>query len=208
MKFIDKHQEYKKMIKLIRLKQELKMPVNLNIGSGDIQIDSYINIDLYDKASNVKLDIIKLNVPDGIVDSIISSHVIDHFDFKQGKSMIKGWHDMLKSGGTVRVECSNLSAICEMMISSDEATQMKLYSCLFGFPWAEGMAHKFGYTKDHMIKLLTEAGFTNIKDVALLPVDDYSIEKIEAQELSYDDSYDWFDDETFQQLNISITATK
>lgn len=182
--------------------------VKLNLGCGDVVLPDFINIDLYDDKADIRLDIVKLPLPDKSVDYILSSHILDHFNYFEGQEMIKEWSRLLKSGGKVKIECSDLLSICKMMLTATEDIQMKLYSCLFGFPWAPGMAHKFGYTKPHLEKLLKQNGFNDIKDVELIEVADYSTEKIDKYNMKYDDSYEWFDKETFKYLNISVEATK
>ncbi len=185
------------------------IPISLNLGSGDVIITDYINIDLYNKDADVNLDINNtLPIDDGTIESILSSHVIDHFDFKDGKEMIADWSRILRPGGTVRVECTDLYAVCKMLPNVDKSTQMKLYSCLFGFPWFAGYAHKFGWSYPLLMEVMMENDFNSFQFVKLIEVEDYSLEKITENDLSYDGSLDWFDSETFEKLNISLIATK
>ena len=139
--------------------------IRLNLGCGDKILDDYINVDLYNELAEVKADVIDLPFPDGYADEVLSSHVIEHFDFHEGMKALKEWHRILKDGGKLVVECPNLLALCEIFIKADEAERVSMYPQFFGSPWIPGHLHKFVYTPAQMYWTLESLGFKDIRQV-------------------------------------------
>jgi len=204
MKILEMY-KLKKMVKNFRNSNK---PVKFNMGSGDIKNSTYINIDLYDKHSDIKLDILNLPIDDNIVDEILCSHVIEHIDYFEGKKMIKEYSRILKSGGKLIVETANLIPLLEEIVKSNEEERAVLYTCLFAFPWVPGMGHKFLYSEERLVKLLEENEFERIEKVKVIEDDDYSEEKVEKYKLYYDEYKGWMSNERFQKIHMSFVAYK
>jgi predicted SAM-dependent methyltransferase len=203
-----------KIIETIKLRSKIKKlakngeKIKFNMGSGDIRPDGFINIDLYDKHSDIKIDILNLPIEDNTVDEILCSHVIEHIDYLDGKKMIMEYSRILKPGGKLIVETANLIPLLEEIISCSEEQRAVFYTCLFAFPWVPGMGHKFLYSEERLYNLLKENEFEKIEKVKVIEVDDYSEERVEKYKLYYDEYKGWMNNEIFQKVHMSFVSYK
>ena len=139
--------------------------MKLNLGCGDLILPGYVNIDLYDTRAPVKDDLRALKYEDGTVDEILSSHVIEHFDYMEAFVILKEWHRVLKVGGILDIETPNMLGLCKKFLELDEYGRYSLYGNFFSTPWLDGMWHKFLYTPTQLSWTLSHMGFINIKIV-------------------------------------------
>ncbi len=137
--------------------------VKLNIGSGEDVFDGFINCDLYSERAQVKCSATALTFPDEYADLIYTGHMIEHLDFHEGLAAIKEFKRVLKTGGTLEIECPNLDAICLAFVKASESEKVDLYRILFGSTWEKGGIHKFLYTPSQMRWSLNQYGFKNIR---------------------------------------------
>jgi len=142
-------------------------PKCLNLGCGDDiirEVDKdWINCDMYSSKSDVKCDIKCLPFEDDSVDLVYTSHVIEHFDFKEAFEVLKEWKRVLKPGGIIYMETPDLLASCKKFIASDEQGRISMYGHFFSEPWVNpGMIHKFVYTENQLKWTLERVGFKDI----------------------------------------------
>jgi len=140
--------------------------IKLNLGCGGDIKDGYINIDLYNDKANIKSNVNKLNYADRSVDEIYSSHVIEHFHFREGRDVLKEWYRVLKDGGIMYIETPDFANSCKRFYEANEDMRYSLYSHFFSEAWDEGQQHLFLYTESELKKGMSEAGFKSIERIA------------------------------------------
>ena len=159
-----------KLLKNCPLKKNIKNDGNLllkiNLGSNDIRIPGFLNIDIV-KYKNVDIIANCKDLPfqDNIASEILASHIIEHFDFHEGLEALKEWHRILSPGGKLTIECPDLDYFCRNFILLPEHEKPNYYCQLFGFPWEKGQGHKFGYTPSQLKWSLKECGFKYFKKI-------------------------------------------
>jgi predicted SAM-dependent methyltransferase len=138
--------------------------IQLNLGCGDHILPGYINCDLYCDKADVMCNVNKLPFEDNSIDLIYSSHVIEHFDFKEGFDVLKEWYRVLKIGGKVVIETPDLLESCRKFISLSPQEQIGMYAHFFSEPWTSpGQCHKFLYTATQLKWTLEQCQFKDIK---------------------------------------------
>lgn len=88
-------------------------PVRLNIGGGSRWWSGWINID-HDATDSpdIQMDVAanKLPFKDNSVDAIVSSHMIDHLDIRQGRAFLEDCLRVLRPGAPIRLAAEDLAA--------------------------------------------------------------------------------------------------
>lgn len=136
--------------------------MKLHLGCGGHRLKGWINIDLHNKAADVIADAKVLPYPDNSADEIYSSHLIEHFHFKDGFVVLKEWYRVLKPGGHMALETPDLLASCRKFINATEEERIGLYGHFYAMPWEPGNTHYFLYTPNQMRWTLETIGFDNI----------------------------------------------
>jgi len=148
----------------------------LNLGCGDKLLDGYINIDVAPSRKGAIPDIVAdlRNIPldPETADEILAVHVIEHFYLWEARKVLVHWQGLLKRGGTIILECPNILTAARSLVN-DESLASDLEGKrgqhvmwpLYGDPgWEDPlMCHKWGYTPSSLIRLLSESGFTNVR---------------------------------------------
>lgn len=140
--------------------------IKLHLGCGDVILDGWVNIDLYDEHADLKWDIKHLPYDENTIDEIYNAHVIEHFDFYEAFDVLREWHRVLKPGGSLTVETPDFLETCRKFVNSDEQTRINLYGHIFAKPWLPGQIHKFLYTENQLRWTLMQCGFKNINRVS------------------------------------------
>ena len=137
--------------------------IRLNLGCGDLIMKGWVNVDLYCELADVKSDVRKLPFPDEYADEIYSSHVIEHFHFKEAFEVLKEWRRVLKPGGMITLETPDLYASCKKFVESDNDTRLGLYAHFFSEAWrGPGFYHLFLYTEEQLRWTLEVCEFKNV----------------------------------------------
>lgn len=134
--------------------------MKINVGCGKRKLRGYSNIDV-DPQYNPDIlgDIRDMDFKD--LEVIRASHVLEHFDRKDGLEMLKKWHDWLKPGGILVVEVPDIERVCEFFSYRPEW----IVSSIYGSQVSEWEYHKDGWYEEKMVKILKGLGFEilNIK---------------------------------------------
>ena len=136
------------------------MPKNLDLGSGlpsDWEPGDYIRVDPYVEEADVKAFADNLPYKDGEVDSIFSSHTLEHVGKFEVIPTLKEWHRVLKEGGKLTIRVPDLEWCCNWWLNH-QTTGWDM-DVLFGNQSREGEFHKTGFTRQIMIDYLHDAGF-------------------------------------------------
>jgi SAM-dependent methyltransferase len=94
----------------------------LNIGCGDRFDPGWTNLDVDSHFPGVLTHDARkgLPFPDGSFDVVYHSHVLEHFDAKNGAALLRECHRVLRQGGIVRVAVPDLERIAQLYLSSLE----------------------------------------------------------------------------------------
>jgi len=139
--------------------------IKYNLGCGDMILDGFVNVDLYNPKAQIKSDVKNLPFEDESGDYIYASHIIEHFDFYEAFAVLKEWKRVLKTGGTLVLETPDLLNLCKRFIDADEETRIGLYPQFYAYPWIDGQQHKFLYTPKQLSWTLSKAGFIDIQQI-------------------------------------------
>jgi len=141
--------------------------IRLNLGCGDLLMKGWVNVDLYCELADVKSDVRKLPFPDEYADEIYSSHVIEHFHFKEAFEVLREWNRVLKPGGKITLETPDLYLSCKKFVESDNDYRVaNLYPHFFSEAWrGPGFYHLFLYTEEQLRWTLGVCGFKNMNRI-------------------------------------------
>lgn len=160
-----------------------KLPVvekglHLHLGCGPQILDGFVNIDKYYKDPKVlQCDMYKLPFSDGTVDTIYSSHALEHLPIRHANKALQNWSKVLRSGGSLYLAVPDLEEIMSIMLSDEADDNHKwnwyIYT-LFGYQIKpgeftndtdtktmidQGQFHTSGFTKKRISFLLEREGF-------------------------------------------------
>lgn len=129
--------------------------MKLNLGSGELPILGYTNVDMYCEADVV--GDMRLLSFSGVTE-VEMSHVLEHIawiDVPPLLERIRGW---MESGAKIRVEVPDM---CEIMRRGESDPLWQTYIYGSQSPHA-GEFHKSGFTEDSLRGLMQMVGFTEI----------------------------------------------
>ena len=148
------------------------MPINLNIGCGDVYYKNWINIDIDSPKADLVHDLRKpLPFKDNSVSFIYNEHFIEHLTLKEGLSTFKDFYRVLKPNGVLRIATPDLNnVIFRYFYQWKKQNWIKKY----GYDWIRtrgemiNMAfheweHKYLYNFEDLKLRLKETGFKSIK---------------------------------------------
>lgn len=137
--------------------------INLNLGCGKGKLDNVVNCDLYDPSADKKLDARDLSeYPDGTVNAIYASQLLEHFTKEEGEKAIKEWHRVLRMGGHIILSVPDMEEIIEVASTWDlrqEAVWTAMMKFIYGWQVNEGDIHKWGYCAETLLDFVRKAGF-------------------------------------------------
>ena len=183
----------KKLEKVIAKPTEKKY---LNLGSGPRGIlnDSWINVDGF-KDTNVQYlcDFTKkLPFKNEVFDGIFCEHVLEHFDYENGKKLLTECKRILKIGGTIRIIVPDGEKILESYFKEPNFL-LEYKHCKTIFPieainswFYQRYEHQCIYDAGYLTDLMTKIGFSQSGKTTYLNL------KYNDSEMVLDDSkYSW-----------------
>jgi len=163
----------------------------LNLGCGPKGVRNWLNIGLFpnfiypygliikDESVNYLNYDLSLGIPakSNYLDSIYSSHFIEHLDLKQGIKFFKEAHRILKKGGIIRTSCPDLEKYATKYVKKDKDFYNNSYIKKFCYyPEAKTPGeifiakaydginkHVWFYDAESLTHLMQEAGFKKIE---------------------------------------------
>lgn len=127
------------------------MSLKLNIGAGSTVIPGYSAID-----RKLGSEAYPLPYPDGSVDEIRASHILEHFDFTQAQDALKEWTRVLKPGGRIRIAVPDLDA-------KDKADPDEWPFIVMGGQTGPDDIHRSAWNENRLRAHMEHFGLTNIK---------------------------------------------
>ena len=132
--------------------------MRLNIGGGPVAIDGFVTVD-----RAVGSEAYPLAYPDGSVDEIYASHVLEHFSHDESEKAIADWVRALKPGGRIRISVPDWGALAKMYVDGKAAN----YSgYLMGRQTDSNDFHKSAYTFSGLRASMARAGLVGISEFA------------------------------------------
>ena len=145
--------------------------VRLNLGAGDSPLADWTNLD--GRHGDVIYPL-GTAFPDGSVDEIRASHVLEHFPHAETAAVLKDWVRALKPGGLLRLAVPDLRIVAEQYLAG---AMVPTEGYLMGGQVDALDFHKSAFDAAKLSGLLRAAGLIGIKrweselkDCASLPV--------------------------------------
>lgn len=113
------------------------MSYKLNLGSGDVRFDGFINVDLYDSTADIQADICDVPLPDSSVSEIKCIQVVEHVPYNKSEAMFKEMHRLLEAGGIAIIETPNIDVIAKRIVDTGEISDNTIYNLVGEYyrPW-------------------------------------------------------------------------
>lgn len=86
-----------------------EQPLRLNLGAGAIDLPGFTPID-----RKTGGEVYPLDYPDGSVEEIVASHILEHFSHREVPTVLAHWVAKLKPGGKIRLAVPNFELLCEL----------------------------------------------------------------------------------------------
>ena|GEM_PF-835772 len=126
--------------------------MKLNLGSGDVPLIGYVNVDRCyggDKRLDARIqlrgEIYPLAFADSEADEIRASHCLEHLPWRDTMNAIKEWVRVLKPGGVLKIAVPDFEWICRQYLAevdTDAAREPRLTAYLMGGQKDENDYHK------------------------------------------------------------------
>lgn len=143
--------------------------MKLNLASGQMYLDGYINIDnmsMYNGSMKVdkEADIFTLEWEDNTVNEIILSHFAMYIELNQMNQLLKKWYGWLKDGGKIIIETGDVKAISKYILETDDPDLINGSNGVMQlFGWESTKGHKWAWCEQTLGLSLFQAGFRNIE---------------------------------------------
>lgn len=131
----------------------MTQPIKLNIGAGSTVIEGYTAID-----RKLGSEAYPLPYPDGSVDEIRASHILEHFTFGEAQEAMAEWSRVLKPGGRIRVSVPDVDKV----LASDNKAERLFW--LMGGQMHENDIHKSAYDKARLSGIMRQNGISRINE--------------------------------------------
>jgi predicted SAM-dependent methyltransferase len=115
-------------------------------------------------------DAVALSFADGTFTEVYGSHVLEHFDYKDGLMLaLREWRRVLAPGGTLRLSVPDLDVLARLMLDRqrlDINQRFHVMRMIFGGHVDAHDYHLVGLNEDFLGALLLEAGLVQVQRVA------------------------------------------
>jgi len=152
--------------------------IHLHLGCGCHIFEGFLNIDKYQEHAQVlNCDILKMPFTNESVDTIYSSHSLEHLPIRSANAALAYWYKLLKPDGVLYLAVPDLEEVCSILLDPNINDNLKFewyMYVLFGWqttiglrtnafdtsaPVDPGQFHCTGFTKKRLIDILTNIGF-------------------------------------------------
>jgi len=137
--------------------------VKLHVGCGSVKLPGFINIDLNPwRHVHYLRDVSSQTMwKTGEADLIYASHVLEHFDRVQVRSVLRNWFTFLKSTGILRLSVPNFESLMYVYEYTGKNIE-SVEPAIMGGQSNQHDYHKSIFTKDKLTSMLEEIGFIDI----------------------------------------------
>lgn len=144
-----------------------KENLRLNLGSGHVPVDGYVNVDRRSLPGvDIVAEIEDLPFEPGTVGEIFSAHMLEHFPKERLERELLGyWLGLLKPGGEFRAVVPDTDGMIDAY-KSGEYPFDRFREVTYGSQEYDGDFHFNAFTVDSLSAALTAAGFVDIQLIA------------------------------------------
>jgi len=166
-----KETKTKKYIKNIMNKKEI---INLEIGAGDKKGENgWLTLDITKKC-DIKWNLRKgIPFPNESIHKIYSSHIFEHFSFKEGQKLLDECLRVLVPGGVFSICVPNAKIYMEAYVKGECLEKSKFfihkpaYNDTSRIDYVNYMAymdgeHKYMFDEENLVAILQKKGFMNV----------------------------------------------
>ena len=147
--------------------------MKLNLGSGDKLQEGYENIDGHGYEGTLQMDIRKLPYEDESVDEVYSKDVLEHFGWREWRTVLTEWVRVIRPGGVLKLRFPDLDKMIanyqnEILRIGDREEEIRgdllqknfdrFVQLVFGNQDFPANTHLTGLTGDIVKKFLEELG--------------------------------------------------
>jgi predicted SAM-dependent methyltransferase len=137
-------------------------PLKLNVGSADVCLPGYTNIDRKHGGEAFPLTYNDgTPVADESVDEILASHVLEHFGHNEVGNVVQDWARCLKNGGKLRVAVPDFTWIARAHFKRDGRPY---YAYLLGGQKDADDFHKCAFDRETLSSLLRQCGLHRVRE--------------------------------------------
>lgn len=129
--------------------------MKLDIGSQDARYRDFTTVDLYAPEADVRADAGDLPFPDGSVEEIWASHILEHIPPARTQAVLREWLRVLAPGATATIITPDLDDACRAWLERRPGAQ----GMIFGMYEGEGQTHYIGWGAWELRLELEAAGF-------------------------------------------------
>jgi len=143
--------------------------MKLNLASGQMYLDGYINIDnmsMYNGSMKVdkQADIFTLDWENNTVDEIILSHFAMYIELNQMNDLLKKWYGWLRPHGRIVIETGDVKAIAKYILETNDPDIINGSNGVMQlFGWESTKGHKWAWSEETLGLSLFQAGFRDIQ---------------------------------------------
>jgi len=158
---------------LIESKINKKEPIRFNMGAGNDKLEGYISVDKNSKDADLKVDVLRMELPPNATEEILASHLIEHLPQHRAPEILEKWYRTLKPKGKLVLETPDFEGLCKDFLEQKEEGKFMTMACIFGAAVEEDTEeaqemgakypHLWGYTPKTLTELCKTVGFKNIK---------------------------------------------
>lgn len=126
----------------------------LNLGAGAVHLAGFMNID-----RKTGGEVYPLNVPDGMVEELVASHILEHFGFQEVESVLRDWVRALKPGGRIRIAVPDFESLVRAYANGE---QFHLQGYVLGSQTDSNDRHGSLFDRDTLTELLLTVGLERV----------------------------------------------
>jgi hypothetical protein len=143
--------------------------VKLNLASGQMYLDGYINIDnksMYhgNMKVDVEGDVFDLKWETNSVDEILLSHFAMYISFQEMTTLLKRWYNWLKPNGKIIIETGNVKAVAKHILENTNPHEINGSNGVMQlFGWETTAGHKWAWCPETLGDLMFKSGFKDVE---------------------------------------------